>query len=375
MNGQVEVAEYVELIKRDMPAILATMRIHKSLKTRDEAMKYLSNPGETGNTPRHKPHVEQAAEAVKQVHHSTGTITASKFGTKKDIFKYIECYDERHREVICMSRTSSTWDSYLTAWKCYEQFCEKRQIGYTLPCDVDIITDYLYYMRYEKHLESTTALSYLSALRTLHIYNRMENSQFEDDMVDIYKEGITNDSLISGSTTVSRHVITWEVLQILGFQLHSLGFLNPMDVQVVWLACLLAYMGSMRMGELLSLSVKKFDSVRGISWEKMKFVEGTLVIHARLPKCSEDRFGKAVNFLQYETNRSLCPVFNAFKLIKMSANLTNLTPVFKLSNGKLLTMAKMNSILKAHLSPIFPSAHFTCHSFRIVYEFLAKNNF
>lgn len=384
-NPSLDIGDCLALIVRDFPAILSIMYIPKDLKTREEALKYVASPGATGNTQRHKPPtsnpaavepvvgLQQAAGAiplvasngVKTTHKNTGTVTASKFGTRKDIFRYIECDNPQLREIICLSRASSTWDSYLTAWRCFEQFCLKREISYSLPCDIDMICDFLAFMCYEKNLESTTALSYLSALRLLHVLNKYEDSQFDDGLVDIFKEGVTNNSLIHDSTTVSRHVITWEVLQILGFQLHNMGKLNPIDVQVVWLACLLAYHGSMRMGELVSYYVYRFDTVRGITWNKLKFVQGTLVIHARLPKCSEDKSGKFVNFFQYETNKSLCPIFNAFKLIKMKGNVKNSDPVFRLSSGKLLTMAKTNAILKAHLSPILPGGKYTCHSFRL----------
>ena len=172
-EGSLTNEQYVELVKKDFPAILSVMRVHKNLETRDDAIKYLRAPGDTGNTPRHGNPTDTApstsSDGVRQAHQNTGTFTASKFGTKKDIFKYISCKNLHQREIICMSRSQSTWNSYLTAWKCFEQFCAKRDVAYYLPCDVETLTDFLAFMRYEKKLESTTALSYFSALRFLHI--------------------------------------------------------------------------------------------------------------------------------------------------------------------------------------------------------------
>ena len=359
---------YADLVEKDFPAILSIMRSHKDIETRDEALKYVASPGETGNTQRHPPVDQAAAAKAAQMHENSGTVTFSKFGTKKDIFKYIDCHDSLHRQVICMSRTSSTWDSYLTAWRSFEHFCTVRQVPFNLPCDVETLTDFLAYLRYEKKVEATTALSYLSALRTLHTLNRYDDSAFDDGLVDVFKEGIVNDSLVVNSTTISRYVVTWEVLQLLGHQLHHTMNFNKYDLQVIWLACLLGYFGSMRMGELLSYSVKKFDPIRGINWNKIKLIEGVLIIVARLPKSSEDKLGKVVNFLPYSTNKSLCPVYNAIKLVKMNPHAGKGDPVFRLSNGKLLTMQKMNQILKQCLKPILPDATYTCHSFRKVYE-------
>ena len=361
--------QYAALVAKDFPTILSIMRTHKDLANREEALQYIASPGATGNTLRHNPPVIETVEKTAQVHENTGTVTLSKFGTKKGIFTYINCQDPLQRKVICLSRTASTWDSYLTAWRSYEHFCIVRQVPFYFPCDVETITDYLSYLRYEKKVEATTALSYLSALRTLHLLNRYDDSAFDDGLVDIFKEGITNDSLVVNSTTISRYVMTWEVLQLLGYHLHYSTNFNRYDIQVIWLACLLGYFGSLRMGEILSYTTTKFDPVRGINWNKIKLIEGTLIIVARLPKCSEDKLGKVVNYLPYSTNYSLCPVYNAIKLVKMNPQAVKGDPVFKLSNGKLLTMQKMNQILKQCLKPVLPDATYTCHSFRKVHEY------
>ena len=86
-----------------------------------------------------------------------------------------------------------------------------------------------------------------------------------------------------------------------------------------------------------------------------------------LPKTSEDEEGVVIDLISFSDQR-YCPIYNLNKLLKecekRGRNGDN-DMLFRFETGQLLTMSKMNILLKNLKEIHFPDKHFnwTCHSF------------
>lgn len=361
--------EFFRCVNQNFHEIFSGMVAHKDL-TLPAARKYVLSPTSTsGNFLRHrwarKRRNNDPAGPGFVRHDVSGTCKMSKFGTKKRIFEYIHDIPDSARKYICLSNTSPSWDSYMTAWKTYDEYCTIRHIENTLPVNRNTLLDYIVFLREEACLEKSTISSYITALKQLHNLNNLPVTCFDDPLVKSTLKGIENVARVLNKPGLERSVITWNVLQVLGFFLHKSQQLCAFDIQVIWTVCVIGYFGAFRMGELLPSTLSDIDIVRLITWRKIRRVESDhYVILSLLPKVSEDSRGDVVDLFRFTTNKSFCPIYNIDKLKNMCSRKELDDAAFRFYNGDLLSMKYLNEILHMTLGPIFPQTKFSCHSFR-----------
>lgn len=111
------------------------------------------------------------------------------------------------------------------------------------------------------------------------------------------------------------------------------------------------------------------DYIRCITWSKIKFsTDSSFTLFLALPKTSDEPEGVVIDLIAYRDTR-YCPIFNLTKLLKecetMKRNGDN-DMIFRFESGQLLTMSKMNILLKNIKQIHFPDKayNWTCHSFR-----------
>ena len=339
-----------------VPTGLTTAQIQQSIGT--------SKPG---GDPMGTKGTKRTADGTSKTieHHETGTVSIAKYGTSKDIFKFVTTASEQAKPLLCLSYASRTWDSYLTAWRSLSHFLNLKGLKPAIPLTADTLSHYICYLKFERKLEATTIRSYVSALKMLHELNNTSVKSFDNVQIKFMLRGISNLCAAEDNSKFTRNVISFAVLQIFGHELHKDKTLDPLNRQVIWTAALLGYHGSFRMGELLTISPNKFDPIWGLAWDNIKVIgDDHLCVVSKLPKTSEDPRGHVIDLIALNQSKSLCPVYNVYKLMRMNGPLYLDDPVFRLKSGKMLTMKLMNDMLKKYLKPLFPQAVFTCHSFR-----------
>ena len=136
-----------------------------------------------------------------------------------------------------------------------------------------------------------------------------------------------------------------------------------MSLTAFWLAS--------RLGELISTNVSSMDSIRILTWEKIKIVsKDQLSIMILLPKVTEveSPSGSVLDLFSYEDKR-YCPVNYMSKLHELcwvKGKGFNYNNVFQWDSGKLVTISAVNNYLREWLQPRFSDlqSKFSAHSFR-----------
>ena len=371
LDKDITLDEYSTAVLDGFPSILHFIQGHADL-TIENATEYIkSPPAHSGNVRRFKPKRKNppVPELAAQSH-SSGTFTLSKFGTKKNIWQYIACIPYVQRKKISLSKSCSTWDSYMTAWRTFTNFCIIKRRKPYIPVEPGVLIDYVCFLDEDRDLQYPTIRSYLSALKKLHHLNNVSDKSFDCPRLGDVLKGVFNESTLmkSVSNKTYRAVMTWTVMKILGKKIWESSCRSDFNKQVIWTMCLFCFFGAFRGGEMMSLNTSSFDPFRCITWAKIKRLnQNQLLIDLVIPKSSEVPEGTVVDIFRYSGDKSMCPVENIDFLIKMVSKLRGLNlndPVFQFDNGNMMTPKFMNELLKEYLKPLFPDVQFSSHSFR-----------
>ncbi len=160
----------------------------------------------------------------------------------------------------------------------------------------------------------------------------------------------------------TKKVMTLPLLRILGHELANNQWCENSKL-VVWSCYTVAFMGSFRLGEILSKSESTFNCNETLLWKDVKFMkDGSVQIHNKIPK-TRTKHGEYISLFPFP-HFGCCPIAAITKLKSISYN-PNL-PVFQFENGKFLTRSKLNHFIQEHLTPhIGPEAQFySSRSFR-----------
>ena len=163
-----------------------------------------------------------------------------------------------------------------------------------------------------------------------------------------------------------RRALTFSVLRLFGNQLASLPF-PWQDKQVIWLAALWGFWGAARMSALI---VDKHgpDNVRTVTYLRVRWLSPDhFVVHLPLPK--NKKLPAEMVDLRVFPDPRYCPITqlnNLVDFLEQAGPVDQANPIFRLSNGNILTMDNMNHVLKLALRPLFPDQEgfWSCHSFR-----------
>ena len=368
--------DYRVMLEEGFKSVLKPIRVHGELE-RDQVKAYLKRPSSVPKVnsgllddPKTRMGKKKRAKGT-MFEGASGTCQLVKFGTLKPLVSYIrnQKLSDTELKYLCLHLTSGTWDSYFTHWNTFLRFCELSHTSCDLPASVETLIEYLGFLRTDKGLNFGSVKSYKSGLRKLHEINGVDLKNFEHQRVKNVMAGIKHECLILGNVKAHRCIVSWSIMNILGHELANSG-LDPWDIQMIWSLMLFAYFGSRRMGELISVSKRQFEPMTTITWDKVKLLKDDLIVMIiLLPKVSEDPVGVAVDYKSWPEKTNFCPVLNFKYLAHLRVQKDNLDlnePVFRLSNGDLMTQAYMNELLERFLRPHFPSTigKWTCHSFR-----------
>ena len=191
----------------------------------------------------------------------------------------------------------------------------------------------------------------------------MDSSGFDNFVLKNILRGKENLEFYDEKVKETRKVMTLPLLKILGNEIAKSDW-ESNSKQVVWSAFTLAFFGSFRMGELLSPQENSFSPKDTLLWKDVKFLSPShIIVHIKTPK-SRLPDGEFVDIFEFG-GHNVCPV-KALARLRDSTLVAQDSPVFQFSNGKFLTLGKVNSILPQLLAPHLgaDSGHISGHSFR-----------
>ena len=264
-------------------------------------------------------------------------------------------------ELLTASLAKSTWAKHNSALNCIEKFANCNGLKVTYPMSLDFLTNFACWALLEKNLKPQTVLSYIASVKAAHKFRGLE-CNCDDYVLKSIVRGAENMNMYEIMSKSVRKVMTLPLLKIIGHQLSKLQWSTD-SKQVVWSACVIAFFGSLRLGEILAQNDCEFNSKETLLWSDVKFrKDNSLLIHIKIDK-SRNKNGSYVDLFEFK-GHGCCPI-SVLKKLQEFRNNPN-SPVFQFKNGKLLTSLLLNRIVRDLLKPIIGKAAelISGHSFR-----------
>ena len=146
------------------------------------------------------------------------------------------------------SLANSTWKQYKTAQKHLERCQRETGVRMSFPMSTKQILVFIAYMLETRKVQSVTVSKTLSALRTLHLIEGINEHSLRPDVVKSILKGQANwDEEKKRNTTNVRLPVTINVLKLLKVQLRR-SKLSEKRCALIWAVSLLAFHGCFRIG-------------------------------------------------------------------------------------------------------------------------------
>jgi len=189
----------------------------------------------------------------------------------------------------------------------------------------------------------------------LHKLKGFTNIDLQDDIVNMMLRGA--DHLILAAQTQphnNRRAMTMPLLRHFGHRLSTSDW-HPITAQCFWTAGLLAFFGTIRMGEILSPAETFADPTSTLTWGDIfhRIEDDSFLIHLKIPKTAPKQ-GEFVDIFKFR-KFGCCPVAAIKNLKKKQLEMgrgNRNDPVFILPDGKLMTTNIFNSGLKVLMADI-----------------------
>lgn len=266
-------------------------------------------------------------------------------------------------KLITAAYSHSSWTSMECAVKNLCLFKGNSTVKISLT--EDSLSDFIWWCFNTKKLKYSSILSYVSSIRTLSDLQGNDTKLLYSNKVKSVLKGVRNMDETVSLCAAKRLAFSYPLLKLLGNSLLDSNWSED-ELRIFWTLCCLLFFGSFRIGELLSFSEKKFDSLTTLLWGDVLCLKNSVRLFIRFPKIFSPG-GITVDLFEFEDD-SCCPV-STLKNLKKFKNIKESDmgkPVFMYNNGKLLTPAKFNSDLRSSLSLVLgeKSNLFSSHSFR-----------
>lgn len=235
-------------------------------------------------------------------------------------------------------------------------FCRKRGIP-LLPASE--LTLRYFCTHLSKKVSYQTIKVYLAGIRLLHLEHGLLDPTRDAPLLTYLCTGIRRSSK---KKTRSRLPITIPLLHTIKRQL-STSALTAQDKLLYWAAFTLAFYGFLRASEYSYPTKRKYRHSSHLLLRDLAVKKHSISIH--LKRSKTDRFGKSATVLIGATGSSTCPV-RAMRKFSVARRRQPSGPLFRLSNGDLLTRSSISVMTKNLLraADIDPGSY-SSHSYRI----------
>jgi hypothetical protein len=265
--------------------------------------------------------------------------------------------------LIRASLSNTSWNKHLSALHCFEEFESNLNEKCSWPLNETIVCDFVAYAILTKELKHTTVKAYLASLAFYHKLRNWNSDVFSSFLASAMLKGAKNMELYTDIAKQTRKAMSYPLLKILSHQISNSDW-SEFDKQVYWTLFTTAFFGSFRLGELVPLSVNKFNRKDDLLWSDVSITNDSVTFRIKITK-NKSPSGEFVDLFIQEGNK-YCPVKAILKLKSMNEHVDLHSPVFTLSDGSFLTSKKVNDTLYTLLHPLIgeEAAAFSGHSFR-----------
>ncbi len=234
-----------------------------------------------------------------------------------------------------------------------------------MPIASENMNDFVSWAILELKISPDSVKSYVSSLKLIHKLQGLPTTGCSNFICKTLIRGAQNLQFYKENVKEQKKVMSLPLLRLMGHELAMSNWSDHSKV-VVWATYTTAFMGSFRLGEILAKNELSFNPLESLMWKDVKFMKGDSVqIHVKIPKTRTPK-GEYISLFPFPFH-GCCPVA-ALKKLKHFAELNGDTekPVFMFASGRLLTKAKLNSLIKIHLTPHIgrEARLYSCKSFR-----------
>jgi hypothetical protein len=265
------------------------------------------------------------------------------------------------RELLAASLSAQSWRRHNTALVLFKDFTK----GQVEQIDSEKLENFVTFCINEKKLKTETVKSYLGSLKLWHELRGFSTDIFEKKVLKKMLDGSKNLEMYQLAKKPSRKVFTLPLLRILGHEIAKKNWTEKRK-QVLWTACVVAFFGSLRAGEILCKEKNFFRGDEDFLWSDVKFKDGfSVILRLKITK-NKTQNGEFIDLFR---NKELkpCPVKCLEKLFSLKDTEVSLhSPVFALSNSEFLTPAELNFTIQEILGKYIGkgSLEYSGHSLR-----------
>ncbi len=169
-------------------------------------------------------------------------------------------------------------------------------------------------------------------------------------MVNSLLRGIENLEFYKNVCKGTRKVMTLPLLKLIGHEIAKLDWEDD-SKQVFWTALLVAFFGSIRLGEMLNSKDNEFNPSESLLWEDVTFRgDGSVLLKLKIVK-NRTMQGEYIDLFPFKDDK-YCPVRALKRLFKLKNSIVSSnSPVFMFKNGTLLTPNTVNKTLPKLITP------------------------
>ncbi len=249
--------------------------------------------------------------------------------------------------MVSAAYAEATWKKILSAFNTFHKFCNESNCDPSFPVCEKTLGHFTNWATFNKSLSPSTISAYISHIRLLHKLQGLPTTGCASFLCKVQIRGAQNLQFYKENNSQAKKVMTLPLLRILGHELAN-NQLSENSKLVVWSCYTIAFMGSFRLGEILSKSETTFNYNETLLWKDVKFMkDGSVQIHNKVPK-TKTKNREYISLFPFP-HFGCFPIVAITKLKSISFN-PNL-PVFQFENGKFLTRSKLNHFIQEHLAP------------------------
>ena len=278
--------------------------------------------------------------------------------------KLVPCKNLSQAALISAAFAHPTWKKHEAAVNSLKYYELANNIELSWPLSTSSLSGYVTWALTQKNLKTSTVVSYLSSLKSIHGLRSLSTENFDSPILSTLIRGGENLEIYEIAAKGTRKVMTLPLLKIIGHEIASSDW-SPFSKQIFWTACTTAFFGSFRLGELLPSTSKNSHPEDTLLWKDVKFIsKDHVLIHVKVSK-TRSKQGDFVDIFSFP-GHGVCPVKSLLSLKKQAVNVGPDCPVFCFDTGINLTLCNLNKTLRELLQSQLgdDSRLFSGHSFR-----------
>jgi hypothetical protein len=270
-----------------------------------------------------------------------------------------------HENLVSAAYADSTWNKILSSYNAYEKFCKERSLDCVFPITEDRMGEFINWAIFLRKISPNSMTSYISNLKLIHNMRRIPTEGCDSFLCKTQIRGAKNLLFYKSERNNVKKTMTLPLLRLLGNALATNEWSDHSKI-VVWATYTVAFMGSFRLGELLSKTKNSYNIFETFLWSDIKFVgKNSVQIHNKIPK-NRTPNGEYISLFSFPFH-GCCPIA-ALKRLKEISGIegTEKIPVFMFSNGECLTRDFLNKLIVQQLTPHLhnDAKDYSCKSFR-----------